>query len=378
MGSDIDRKLTKAGYQVSHPHVSDENRCHQALAQVLDGPVIGTAAAIDTIRKDPQWLPVAIDKTRKRIAWLKFADKLNNEAFFYKAVNRRLGSEMVLDAFTTSDGLLHHTDILPNHPAPMGFIFHMARCGSTLLGRAMASLSDTEVVYEGPFCLSDLLFNIIDSDDLVQYAPGNIKPTAKDKLIIRNIINLCSRSPNQPTQYMIKLVSWNILFSSLFLEVFPNSPGVFVYREPMGPMLSVLTSRPRSWPIQGSPEADYIVGGNSRNLGYGEYHVKGFGHFFQHALAEQKLRYLNYRYLNPDSIQRVIARGFGYVAGGDEMDLVKEVFRVHSKSNQSTKPYQGDQRILPPQWLSVWLDENLGQFYQALETSERNLFPSNS
>ena len=381
MTSEIDRKLIDAGYQVNHSHLSDEDRCHQSLAYVLDGPVVETAVAIDTIRDDPHWLPVAIDTKRQRIAWLKFADNLNQEAFFYQAVNRRLASGGVLDAFATSDSILHHTEILPDHPDPMGFIFHMSRCGSTLLGRAMASLADTQVVYEGPFCLSDLLFNSIDSAIDPGYfthpAAGGFSLSAKDKLIVRNMINLCSRSPNEPTRYMIKCVGWNTLFTPLFLEVFPNSPGLFLYREPMGPMLSVLASRPRSWPIQGTKESDYVVGGDSRSLGYGEYHMRGFANFFRHALAQPKLAYVNYRYLNPESIQHVIKNGFGYCPDEAEMDLVKGMFSVHSKNNQRTKPYQGDQRIPPPQWLSAWLDEHLGQLYHALETSERNLFPPN-
>jgi len=364
--SDIDQKLVQAGYQISHPHVSDEMLCHRALASVLRGPLTRSASALEIIRKEPNWLPVIIDAKLERIAWLKFADNLNQEAFFYQAVNRRLKNEQVLDAFSTSNALLKSAEIFPDHPAPMGFIFHMARCGSTLLGRAMAKLRDTEVVYEGPYCLSDVLFD--------RASPRRSSPSVSDKRMIRNLVNLCSRSPTRPTRYIIKLVSWNILFSDLFFQAFPSTPGVFLYREPMGPMLSCLTSRPRSWPIQGSVEADYVADGDSHCLGYGEYHLEGFAHFFRHALCQDKLNYLNYRHLNPESIGTIIKRGFGYAPCVEELDGVNTIFSVHAKDDQGMKNYQGDQRIPPPPWLSGWLDSKLNGSYQALEHSQRNLF----
>lgn len=107
---------------------------------------------------------------------------------------------------------------------PAGFIFHMSRCGSTLVAQMLAGLESTLVISEaGPI-------------DAMLRAGGG------DRL--RWIVSALGqrRRPAQ-TRLVIKLDAWAILQLPVIRSVFPHTPCVFIHRDPVEVVVSHLGHR---------------------------------------------------------------------------------------------------------------------------------------
>jgi len=111
---------------------------------------------------------------------------------------------------------------------PDGFIFHMSRCGSTLLARLLAQLEGSVVLSE-PEPL----------DALVQWAARADLPRANSALqamVTALGRDLCGRK----SHFFIKLDSWHAPALPLFRAAFPGVPWLFLYRDPVEVMASHL------------------------------------------------------------------------------------------------------------------------------------------
>ena len=172
---------------------------------------------------------------------------------------RRVSGLKPGQVFTSSAEILHRYDLLPNHPPPDGFLFHTSRCGSTLLGRAMSQLPQSQVVFEGPPSLIEVLFGLT-SGWLRCPRKSLLVVDDYDKKLIRNMVNLSTRRQSNTQYTLVKTVSWNVIFADLFHQAFPTTPSVFLYREPMEIFLSILDKRPRSWPRQGREKRRILPG----------------------------------------------------------------------------------------------------------------------
>ncbi len=111
-------------------------------------------------------------------------------------------------------------------PAPAGFIFHMSRCGSTLVARMLAALPQNTVISEAPAI-----------DEAIQ--------TNRADWLRFVISALC------PRRCFIKLDAWHIHSLPLIRAAFPETPWVFLHRD----MPEVMRSHRRSPGRQALPGA---------------------------------------------------------------------------------------------------------------------------
>src|SRR2546430_2644461 len=114
---------------------------------------------------------------------------------------------------------------------PSGFIFHMSRCGSTLLTQMLAALAHNIVISEAS------------PIDAVVRAP-HVRPALSDDqhaLWLRWMIGALGqpRSGNE-RHYFIKLDCWHTLALPLFRRAFPDVPWGFLYRDPVEVLVSQL------------------------------------------------------------------------------------------------------------------------------------------
>jgi len=127
----------------------------------------------------------------------------------FTAIMRR---EMSLDAADSVGAL-----------APAGFIFHMSRCGSTLVAQMLAKLDRARVISEAPAI-----------DDVVQAdlaLPG--LPRQRQVRWLRQVVAaLGQRRGGGESLYFVKLDSWHIHHLPLIREAFPEVPWVFLSRAP--------------------------------------------------------------------------------------------------------------------------------------------------
>jgi hypothetical protein len=126
--------------------------------------------------------------------------------------------------------------------APAGIIFHVGRCGSTVLSQALKQLD--VAVYSEPQPINELLS-----------PPAGARREVT--LALRSLGAAFAAHANGP--YVFKLSSWSTLFADVIAEAFPNSPWVFSVRDPVE-VGEALLRDPPPWIGEDSPPALHLAG----------------------------------------------------------------------------------------------------------------------
>ena len=181
------------------------------------------------------WLPARVRPDAGfAVDWLHFADCALDAPFFEESrgqvaarpFNQLFGYRTPLDALVATQD--------PDALEPDGFIFHMSRCGSTLAAQVLAAAPANIVVSEAA-----------PIDAMIQlpfFAPG----LTKDQHIaaIRAIVAAYGRDRlGGARRYFIKTDSWHALALPLLRAAFPNTPWLFLHRDPVEVIVSQLRMR---------------------------------------------------------------------------------------------------------------------------------------
>ena len=122
-------------------------------------------------------------------------------------------------------------------------IFHLSRCGSTLVSRLLGTLPGVVVVAE-PSPLNALLGldpDRVDAAALVQ--------------IVRLLVRALGRRRHGDEQHLVlKCTSWNIRRQEILAAAFPETPWVWVQRDPAHVVASLLAKPPGWLGLQGGPQ----------------------------------------------------------------------------------------------------------------------------
>jgi hypothetical protein len=114
---------------------------------------------------------------------------------------------------------------------PAGIVFHVARCGSTLVSQLLKQHVGL-VVYAEPLPVNEILL------------PPAKWPRAEIVAALRSLGAAFERHARKP--WVLKLTSWNTLFCDLVAEAFPSSPWVLCLRDPLEIAVSLLR-QPAGW-----------------------------------------------------------------------------------------------------------------------------------
>ena len=174
------------------------------------------------------WSPALYDPARKQLSWLPAADK-PTLSFYAEHIGKLKGQLLaaLIQPKTLLDVTLQQIDFLPD-VVPSGFIFHLSRCGSTLVSRSFALLTQCRVLSESPLLTQILL-------------DSNLSETEKAKAL-RLSINLQGRLYKQERHLMIKWNAWDLQFWPLILSLYPSVAVLLLVREP----LEILASHQKS------------------------------------------------------------------------------------------------------------------------------------
>ena len=122
-----------------------------------------------------------------------------------------------------------------------GFIFHMSRCGSTLISQMLAA-SESNVVASEPAPLDAVLRAHIHDPQL---------PRARQVRWVRGMVAALGQSRAGAERHLfVKLDSWHVHQADLLREAFPHAPFLFLYREPVEVMASHARV-PAAWTVPG-------------------------------------------------------------------------------------------------------------------------------
>lgn len=168
------------------------------------------------------WLPIRVwqEAGQWQVDWCWFGDTRLHQPFFRDAVEDALRLPFN-QAFRRKTALSTLTDWQVCSPGltPSAFIFHSSRCGSTLVSQMLARL-DNHIVISEPPPLDALL-----RSDL---------PAVERRAAIKGLLpayGQCRRGVEQ--RLVIKLDAWNIGELPLLRECFPETPWLFLYRDPL-------------------------------------------------------------------------------------------------------------------------------------------------
>jgi len=108
---------------------------------------------------------------------------------------------------------------------PSGFVFHESRVGSTLVANMLAAVP-TNVVYSESSPLPPVLSRCHGCD------------AARRRDLLRKIVDLMGASPRYHTHLFYKFQSITVPNMKILLDAFPDTPWIFVYRDPVQTMMS--------------------------------------------------------------------------------------------------------------------------------------------
>ena len=173
------------------------------------------------------WLPtrVAPHGGALYVHWAYFGARRLRQPFFESEVYRgALQPPNRLFRYVTAiEKLAAWLDRHP-HLQPSGFIFHMSRCGSTLVSQMLAALASNLVVSEAS-----------PIDTVVQASHGwPDLDEARHAAWLTSIVGAFGQQRGgDERRYFVKLDCWHTLALPLFRRAFPAVPWVFLYRDPV-------------------------------------------------------------------------------------------------------------------------------------------------
>lgn len=245
---------------------------------------------------------------------------------------------------------------------PAALIFHMSRCGSTLVSRLLARIPGVLVVAE-PKPVNTLML-------AGPEALGEDETARLLRLLVRA---LGRRRFGDERHYVLKLSSWNIARLDLFRRAFPEAKLVWVQRRPVEVMASLAADPPAWLELRRAPGAAQrlfaIPPAALAELDASGFCARALAALLEaaQAAAEGALT-VDYREL-PDAVWSRIAPFLGLALGADERAALAEEARYHAK-DPARRLFAGDppERRDPPAALRALAQQYLEPLYQTLDS----------
>jgi hypothetical protein len=269
------------------------------------------------------------------VRWIDLGAADFSEPFFRDTVNGRLrthAARVALSGLETLCTLPREVD----HLRPSGFIFHAARSGSTLFCNVLKALDDTLVLAEPP-PVNQLL------SSLARRATPELW-----EAVFAGLIS-CLGQPRRAGQqrYFVKFSSHAVLRLSDIRRVFPDVPWIFLYRNPIEILVSVLEDPPGWLQLYDTPEQAETVTDIPAEQVRRMTREAFCGAVLQRSLAGvlnapvDRGHVINYSQLRPETIG-ALAGALGLRPSEAERERMRASFKRDAKA-QEAKPFVPDQ-----------------------------------
>lgn len=181
------------------------------------------------------WMPIRLywQQSRPLLDWCYMGTRRFTEPFFEQTLDECLRHpfNLLFRHQTPIEVLAELQEVEPGlHPT--GFIFHMSRCGSTLVSQMLAALPQNIVISEA---------GTIDSVLRASFLHPNVTDEQQIAWLRWIVSALARRHDDVGANYLfIKFDSWHTLSMPLILRAFPGVPWIFVCRDPAEVIVSHL------------------------------------------------------------------------------------------------------------------------------------------
>ncbi len=209
--------------------------------------------------------------------------------------------------------------------APSGFVFHLSRCGSTLVAQMLASLRTAVVISEAQ-----------PVDALLRLRRHMTDLGQEERLAgwLRALVSALGRPHAGERHLFVKLHAWHVLELPFIVRAFPGVPWAFVFREPR----AVLRSQAKNAGAElmaGALDPAYLGldAASAHALPPGEYGARVLAAFCESALGNAGLgraRFVDYAAL-PGVVPAELLEFLGVPASDADAERMLDVARHDPK-----------------------------------------------
>jgi hypothetical protein len=282
-----------------------------------------------------RWTPIRFDFSGPvpLVDWADLTAERFVDPFLDETVTRWLSGPHATPLVRTGIEALVALDSEPSLE-PAGMIFHLSRCGSTLISRLLRTVPGVVVLAE-PAPLNALLrldFHRVDEATLARLV----------RLLVR-ALGRCRHGDEH--QLVLKCTSWNVRQRAILAAAFPETPWIWVQRDPVRVLASLLATPPGWLGLQGRPQ------GAARLFGLDpaavpamscvEFAARVLGAMLDAAATDPDRRLLiDYDDL-PTAVWQRVAPHFGLEADAAAIERMIEESRFYSKDS-APRVFTGD------------------------------------
>lgn len=281
------------------------------------------------------WIPYKLIEKDNEVyfEWIYLEDKKFSDPFFEETMaicRSHFYNSTGFKAVSTTENLIDWSQQLNSVPLN-SLVFHVSRCGSTMLSQSLVTSSENIVISEAP-----LIDQILRTD---------LFNEVEKRTLIKAVLKLLGqkRFPEQK-YFIIKLDAWHIFKASYLRSVFPEIPFALLYRDPK----EVLKSHQKMFGMHMVPHVlpSAVFGITEKEISeisiqqYGalvlEKYFQGFLDFYK---EDQNTIILNYN----DGMKQVIERFISFIEikySVNELDKMYARLNNHSKNENNV--FTGD------------------------------------
>jgi len=281
------------------------------------------------------WIPYKLIEKDNEIyfEWIYLADIKYAEPFFNETISKcrsHANNSKQFKVITTVENLLDWSNELISVEVK-SLIFHVSRCGSTMLSQSLATSSENIMISEAP-----IIDEILRSDKFDQ---------DKKAFILKAVIALLGqkRFPEQKN-LIVKLDAWHIFNADYLRSIFPEIPFALLYRNPT----EVLKSHQKLTGMHMVPNllSFEVFGISAEEMNEISFHQYGalvlekyFQAFLDFSETDQNVTKLNYNEGMKNVVQQFISiSNLDYA----DSELAKMYERLGTHSKNESAVFKGD------------------------------------
>ncbi len=323
---------------------------HEVVLRLLPGrfdDTVSNEQAISDIRENSGLIPAAIEPMQHedrggRIYWVDIGKHAYRDWQHLFTIERLAQAGLIETAFASSMDILDADDLITDKIMPSGFVFHTSRCGSTLLGKALARIPEHCVVNQGGPLQRGFWAAL--TNEWQDELPVNASTLRK----FRNLVFALTRPRlGMEKHSFVKFISWNTLYLDFVSRAFPEVRSLFLFRDPVEVIASVVKETTAALVARNRSQASFLTGlamSEVQKMDDTTYLTHCYRNYFNvvTGFRNNNVAALDYHNLRPDTLREVLKAGFGFTPGAQVITEMTTQFHFHSKDDSDTSTFQSD------------------------------------
>lgn len=283
------------------------------------------------------WIPIRVfwKNGRPMVDWCLLGEQRFTDPFFENTIQAHL-EHPFHHAFRRQTSIDELRDWSQESPglAPSGFIFHESRCGSTLICRMLAA-SPRNVVLSEPSPADAVLRS--------HFRQPGITREQRVEWFRWMVSALGQKRAGGEQRLFIKFDAWNLAELPVIRQAFPDTPWIFLYREPVEVLVSQVR-QPAPWTFPGilHPAVVGMEMSASIALPHEEYCARILARVCRFGLAHHRTyggKLVNYREL-PEFVCSGLLPHFDVEYPAADLELMRSAALENAKRPNS--PFEAD------------------------------------